>query len=406
MDLAAVGPNLRAEFWQSNGWVLVVVSSAWMLTVGVRIVYPALLPEIQSEFGFDYTLLGFLVSTLWLGYAAMQLPGGVIADVWSHRGALVVGAFGTGVCILLVVGAQTLLLFMLATALLGGATGVLGPSRVAVLSHVFTDAKSTAIGISQAAGNVGNATLPIAAGLVAAIVGWRGGLGILIPMLFVVGIALWVVVPNITVGTKESVHPPIWELVAGDQMVRIGSAVLLLTSIMIVFQGVSGFLPTFFIDAKGLSRTVTTTLFGAFFAAGVIMQLLAGPVADWYGTRIAVAGFATLGMVGFMIVVIGTWWPVLFLGVVLASGSLGCMPPALAYSVSVVPPGLAGTGLGVIRTMYLGLGATGPLLIGIFADTVSLTGGMLIPVGILGLLSGTLLIIHYLRLPSIGKEAG
>jgi len=49
--LSVVGrtKQLGATLWQDGrGWVLLVVSLGWLLTIGTRIVYRALLPAIRT----------------------------------------------------------------------------------------------------------------------------------------------------------------------------------------------------------------------------------------------------------------------------------------------------------------------------------------------------------------------
>jgi len=63
-------------FWNDGrGRVLLAVSIGWALTIGTRIVYPALLPDIRTEFAFDYSITGMLVGLVWASYGLFQLPG-------------------------------------------------------------------------------------------------------------------------------------------------------------------------------------------------------------------------------------------------------------------------------------------------------------------------------------------
>lgn len=44
---------------EGKGMILLTVSCGWLLSLGVQIVYPALLPDIMTEFRIDYTGAGF-----------------------------------------------------------------------------------------------------------------------------------------------------------------------------------------------------------------------------------------------------------------------------------------------------------------------------------------------------------
>lgn len=45
--------------------------------MGVRMIYPVLLPRIRTAYDLDLTTAGFLLTVLFLAYALGQLPGGV-----------------------------------------------------------------------------------------------------------------------------------------------------------------------------------------------------------------------------------------------------------------------------------------------------------------------------------------
>ena len=365
---------LRAD---GRGWVLLTVSVGWALTIGARIVYPALLPGVRADFGFGYATTGMLVGLVWASYGLLQFPGGLLADLTDHRTALVSGVGLTALGIVAVAAAPTVAPFVLATAVMGAGTGIYGPSRVAVLSNTFSDHESTAISISQAAGNVGNAVLPAVAGLLSAYAGWRLGFGFLTPLLVLVGVGLWIAVPVTTTG-GEGV--PVRSLLArtraalATRPVFSGTALLLL--IMVVYQSLTGFLPTYLVDETGLSPAAASMVYGGFFAAAVVMQLAAGLLADRIGIRPTLALFAGLSLPGFVVLIGADGRLALLAGVVLLSGLLGCFPPAHAYTVGTVPEGVQGTGYGLIRTVYIGCGAAGPVLSGLVVDRVSFSAAL------------------------------
>ena len=379
MSRLPVGPRTVAEtLWRDGrGWILLVVSLGWVLTVGTRIVYPALLPALRTEFGFGYATAGGLVSLLWGAYALLQFPGGLLADTTTHRTALVAGTALTAAGLLAVVTAPTFAAFVAATAVAGAGTGLYGPSRVAVLSNTYPDVDSTAIGVSQAAGNLGNAVLPALAGGLAAVAGWRLGLGALVVPLVAVTAGLRLFVP---VGQRTR-SPGVTELVAETRGVLVTRPVLLGTGllllVMVVFQSLTGFLPTYLVDEKGLSGSAAASAFGAFFAAAVVVQVGAGVLADRAGVRPTVVLSAAASLLGLAVLFVAEGVLTLLVGLVLLSCLLGCFPPAHAYTVDTVPASVQGTGYGLVRTVYIGFGATGPVLTGVVAEAVSLPEAVL-----------------------------
>jgi len=387
--------SLWGVLWDDGrGWVLLAVSLGWAGTIGTRIVYPALLPEMRLEFEFGYATAGVLVGLLWASYGALQFPGGLLADTTSHRVALVVGAVVTASGLIAIVFSPVFGLFVVATVVMGAGTGLYGPSRVAVLSNVYADHESTAIGVSQAAGNVGNAIFPLLAGVLSTYVGWRAGLGYLAPLLAVVAVALWVTVPVDAARTDstQSVRRLLksaWRALM-TRPVYSGTGVLLL--IMFVYQSLTGFLPIYLVDETGVSTAGAATLYSGFFAAAVGMQLGAGVLADRFGIQRVIAGFAAASIPGFVLLLVADSLTVTILAVVSVSCLLGCFPPAHAYTVGVVPPSVQGTGYGAIRTVYIGCGATGPVLTGFIIDF----GSFAWAVGTLGVAVGGIVLLGWL----------
>lgn len=373
------GRALWRVLWNDgHGWVLLTVSLGWALTIGTRIVYPALLPEMRLEFEFGYTTAGILVGLVWAAYGALQFPGGLLADTTSHRTALIVGTGVTAVGLCAIIFSPVFGLFVFATAIMGAGTGLYGPSRVAILSNVYSKHESTAIGVSQAAGNVGNAVFPVLAGGVSIYLGWRAGLGYLAPLLVVVAISLWLTVPveSDSRESSQSVVALVREARRAlmSQPVYAGTGLLLL--LMFVYQSLTGFLPTYLVDETGVSTAGAATLYSIFFAAAVLMQFGAGALADRFGIQHVIAVFAAASIPGFVLLLTAESLVPTVIAVVCLSCLLGCFPPAHAYTVGVVPPAVQGTGYGAIRTVYIGCGAAGPVLTGLVIDYGSFSWAM------------------------------
>lgn len=369
----SIASRLRNEFAGRAGSVLLVVSLAWLLTIGARIVYPAVMPGIQAEFGFGYTWVGLLVGALWGVYGIMQFPGGLLADMRTDRFAVAVGLCVTAVGIAVLFSSNVFPLLVIGTLVMGAGTGILGPSRVTVLVNAYPNVQSTAVAISQAAGTLGNVVLPVVAGVLMGLIGWRFGLGILVPLLLIVAVGAWTTVPirlaeNDEAGLGTIIHEAVREIPARAPL--LGTVVML--GVMLIFQSLTGFLPTFFTDMAGLSTTRGSMLFGLFFATGLLMQLISGMVADHRGDAQTIGLFVAFTIPGMILILVADGLILFGIGVVLTSAVLGCFPPGLSYLVSVFPVSVQGSGFGIVRTIYIGGGALGPIAVGVIADWFSL----------------------------------
>jgi MFS family permease len=352
------------------GWVLLTVSLGWFLTLGVRVVYPALLPQVTAEFGVGNATAGLFVGVLWTTYALLQFPGGVLADAVGERLVLAGSVVLTGGAVAAIVLSGTLELFVLATVLLGLGTGLYGTTRLTVVSAVYDRMETTAIGVSQAAGNVGNVVLSAAAGLVSVYLGWRWGFGHLLPVLLLSAVGLWVAVPrHASAATDDEPFARTMRKVArAVRTPRVLAVTVLLSLNMFLYQSVTGFLPTYLVAEKGVQPGTAATLFSLFFAAAIGVQFLSGVVADRLGNRVAIAAFVGTSVPAFALLTVVESFPALVVVVILLSSLLGAMPPVNAAGVGALPPEIRGSGFGLLRTCYIAFGAVGPPTVGLLAD--------------------------------------
>lgn len=370
--------SLRSLWATGNGWLLLTISTGWLVSLGIRIVYPVLLPDIMSEFEIQFTGAGVLLSALWVAYALMQFPGGLLADRFGEQCILLASLVGATSAVALILVAPVFWLFVGATVLLGAGTGLYGPSRVTVLSDVFPDHRNTAVSFSQAAGNAGNAVLPIAAGIISVSLGWRYGFGYFIPafLLVIVGVVRYV--PSRTSAPPENVSGKAYlhDLLRTLDNRTVLYAAGIMFCILFYYQGITGFLPTYLIEIKRLQESVVAAVYGGFFAVAIGLQFFAGIVADRYDERTAIVVFVVPGVVGAVgLPFAGSDWAAI--GMVLLSASiLGAVPPANTNIVLQLPESLQGSGYGLLRSLYIGLGAAAPPLVGYLGDAGAFDAGI------------------------------
>ncbi len=367
---ARVLSALRTLWGDGKGPILLIVSGGWFLTIGVRIVYPALLPDIMSEFRIGYTRAGFLLSAIWVSYALVQFPGGLLADRFGERAVMFLCMFSTVGAILLMIFAPFFALFALATVILGLGTGIYGTTRVTILSDVYPENRTTAVSFSQATGNVGNAILPVVSGVIAVVFGWRAGFGYLLPLFFVViaGVVFYIPARTSAEPTDGVGFAYIRTLLAAVSNRGTFAAGLILFFLMFFYQGVTGFLPSYLIEVKQFPQAAASMVYGSFFVAAILSQFVSGITADRLGELRTITLFSLFGLVS----VVSLPFVQAQLGVVvLVFGSaavLGAIPPAHTYAVGRIPDSVQGSGYGLIRTGYIGLAAVLLPVIGAIAD--------------------------------------
>ncbi|XP_049855707.1 sialin-like isoform X1 [Schistocerca gregaria] len=93
----------------------------------------------EGEFAWDATMQGYVLSSYYYGYVAMQLPGGYLAERYGGRYVCGPGVFLSGVATLLspLAARADVYLFMAVRVLAGAASGVVIPSLQAMVSKWF-----------------------------------------------------------------------------------------------------------------------------------------------------------------------------------------------------------------------------------------------------------------------------
>lgn len=352
--------------------ILLAIAAGWFLSIGVRLVYPVLLPYIQSEYGLSLTASGMLLTVLWLAYALGQLPGGILADRIGERAIFVVSSVVAAATLAAIVFSDSVFLLYAATGLFGLGTALFGVARLSALSDVYPDRLGAAVGIVAAVGDAGNTLLPPLAGVLAAAVAWQLGFGFVVPLFIVVAVGLWVAVPSRT-SEREAADDPfsienVRHVLKGLRQRPIVLIALIQLLSNSVWQAFTGFYPTYLIEVKGLSPSVASGLFALFFALGIVIKPLAGGAYDRVGARKSLFALAlSFGVALALLPYVSGLWALA--GVtVLVSTLLGRATVELAYMTDQLPDDILNTGLGTIRTGYMTLAAGSPILIGAIAD--------------------------------------
>lgn len=380
---------LRALRGNGRGTILLAVSIGWLVSIGVRLVYPTLLPSIRADLAFDLTSAGLVVTVLWACYALMQFPGGLLADRIGERAVLAssTGLTGTGIGVVVLSGGA--LSFFLGTIATGFGAGLYATTRATVLSDIYPEQSGTAMGFIQAFGNVGTTVLPPIAGFLTVLVSWRLGIGFLLPVAFGVAAALWFVVPARTSGDDSAVETLSWETV-GKLKTGLGNRTVVLVTVSmflvsVVYQSFTGFYPTYLVLEKGFSEGLASLLYGGFFAVGIALQLVSGPSGDTIGMRwtlVASLGIATVGLL--LLPFVDRLLAIIVLSGLL-SAQLAFWPVVNAYTIEVMPDGMQGTGFGLVRTVYLLSASGGPVIVGRFGDAGMLDTAFLLLAVIAGI---------------------
>lgn len=384
-----------------KGWTLFSVAVGWLLLNGFRVVLPALLPAIKADFTIGNASAGFALTVLWATYAALQFPAGIVADRTGERAVLVAGMVVGTVSLVAFYLAPAFALFLLACAGFGLGAGLYGTPRDMLLSRTFAAADNTAYSVTFAAGSLGAAAMPVVATAIAARTDWRVAIATLVPAFGLLAAGLWRAVPRTRAGDGAGPGPSARETARRTLGALTGRSVVLagggMITLIFTYQALIAFLPTYLVEVKGLGEGLAAALFGVLFVVGAVTQPLVGSLADGYGERATMLGLVVVSTATLLALPF-TGGVALLVLVPLLGVRIGMGPVTSAYIVRDLPDPVQGTGWGLLRSAFFGIGATGSTVIGVFGDAGLFDAGFLFLAGLTAVIAP-----FWLLVPSPGR---
>jgi MFS family permease len=359
--------------------VLALTALLWLLAKVLRYALPPLFGTFRSTYGVSNTELGVVFSALMVGYAAMQFPSGALADRIGTVRVIVGGAVVASAASLVLFVSSTYLLLLVAVVGIGVGTGAHKTVAITLLSTVYTERTGRALGTMDTVGELGGVVAPaLVVAVLAASIRWQ--------YVFLVA-ALGGVVLAVAFGLRVPDRLPDdgaatnggdgGDVAFGDYLTafrapRFSAFVVVAVLFSFVMNGAAAFLPLYLQSRPGVSPELAGLLYSGFFVVSFV-QVATGDAGDRVGHLVLIGvlmGLAGMALVG--LVVVGTG--------ALAAGGLtlafgiglhGTRPCRDAYLMTVIPDGVAGGTLGVVRTAMLGAGAVAPALVGFLSDVAT-----------------------------------
>lgn len=352
---------------------LALVGGIWLIAKLLRYAFPVLFPTFRASLDVPNAWLGGAYTGMMLLYAAVQFPSGALADTLDDVEVVALGAVIAGIGGLVFFLPTTFPLLVVGMLLVGLGTGVHKTVSVGLLARLYPGRTGRALGAFDTLGTVGGVIAPVAVVSALSTTGW--------PPLFV-GIGLVAIAFAVTL----SMRVPHQEPSAGGYSAAIGDLELrsylgpfrerrfqLFIAVTLCFafayNGVVAFLPLFLVEA-GTTETSASILYSALFAVSVV-QVVTGDLSDRVGRLTLSVGVLAVAAVALGGLVVVSGGGVLFLGgavVLFGLGSHGFRPLRGAYLATEFPDEVAGGGLGLARTMLMGVGAIAPSVVGVIAD--------------------------------------
>jgi MFS family permease len=226
---------------------------------------------------------------LWTLGAALvgigALPAGWLADRWSSAGMMVVFFVGLGASSIVCGLVDGRLALLAGLAAIGLFSAIYHPVGIAWLVR-NAESRGKALGVNGVFGSIGIASAALVAGALIDLYGWRAAFIVPGALCLATGIALWFCLRLgiVTEGERDrQAEPP----PSRSDMLRV-FAILLFTMLCmgLIFQGTQAALPKVFDirlrDIAGDGAFGVGAIVAAVYAAGGVMQVIGGHLADRY----------------------------------------------------------------------------------------------------------------------------
>lgn len=356
--------------WRYSETVLTLCTAAFFITMTGRLAISPVIPDISADLGISNAAVGGALTAMWITYALVQFPSGVLADRFGEPVVILASVVGTGATVLLIGAAPAFGVFVLGTVLLGTAAGLHYSVATALITRTYDDI-GTAIGLHNVGGPAAGLVTPLAVAWVASTYGWRVALGLFAVPAALIGALFWWRVRS---AQPRRPDQPIRDRFALDPVVSLLSRPTVVFTAVIAaisdfaWQALASFLPTFFVQYHGYSRTTASTLFALYFVAHGILQVGVGSIADYFGRDIGTALCMVTGIAGLIALVFGTGFDIIVGGILSLGLGMGWSAAVFPRFMDHLSRSEQSSGFGLIRTAYMLVAAWGSVVVGTLAD--------------------------------------
>ena len=298
-----------------------------------------LLPMIRSDFGFDYTHSGLVMSAFNIAYGLGQLPAGWLADRFGPRLLITVGICGVAVAGSLVGLTHTFALMIFFMALMGVLGGGYHPAAPPLIfAAVDPGSRGRALGLHAVGGGASFFLAPIIAVGIASVWGWRGAfIGLAVPTM-IFGIFFYWVLGRFADGRgsqKKSVQHAQEEPAPPGRLRRLVVFIVLSTFTGAVMLSVIAFIPLYLVDHLGYGKEKAGVLFALIYFVGLWASPLGGHLSDRLGRiPVVVAVCLIAGPTVYLLNWATPGWSIVTLLLVLGLIIYTRMPVAEAFVIS------------------------------------------------------------------------
>jgi MFS family permease len=368
---------------RSRWTIIAVLFATWLISYFDRSLVATALPFIGHDFGLSSTLKGVVSSAFFIGYAAVQIPGGVLADRVGPRRVAFAAVLGWSIFCALTGAAWSILTLITVRILFGLTEGAFSPASWKTLSMTVDETnRARANALMLTSNLVGPALAPIILVPFIASIGWRPAFWCLaIPGIFA-AIACLKYLPGATNGFDDKSKAQHQTLPIASESISmrkalmnpvIGKLFLIWGTWDITWWGFVSWVPSYLYSGRSFSLEKTGLLASLPFAVGIIGMLGAGYAADRIAKRRTVIMVGLFGNATFLTLLAFANSPAAAITCLVGVGFFlpAMYGPFWSLPMQLLPSSLMGAGAGLINFAGQIAGFVSPIVIGY---TVGVTG--------------------------------
>ncbi len=396
------------RYMKVRWWICLLLFLTWLMSYVDRSLMPMALPLIAQEFHLSPTVMGVVISAFFVGYASMQIPGGILADKFGARKTMTAGVTLWSIFSVLTGAATSLTNLIWVRVLFGLGEGIHPPAAFKALSSWFNPAeRGRASGLVMSSNTIGPMIAPIIFAVLMGAYGWRRAFWLVSIPGFLIAIAVYWYMrdqpaehPRMTARELAEIgEEKNQDAVSFRELLRYKALWQLFFIYMtwdVTWWGFQAWLPSYLLKERGFTFLATGAVAGMPFAAGFIGILAAAYVSDRTRKPRLVLASVLLGNALFMLLTATAGTATMAVVFLTATGFFlpAVHGPFWSLLMDLLPSRVIGASSGFLNTGGQIAGITAPVIIGAL---IELTGHyeagfvfMAISAGVSALLVGVL----------------